>query len=349
MEKKCIKFPKIGQFRNMIADINRIVSYRGLDENGEAILDLTATKPVIVAKGSVKLHGTNAGVQYSNKNGVLAQSRENIITIEKDNAGFAFFVESNKTWFENALKTIALENNIDLDEHAITMYGEWAGKGIQKGVAIAEIDKSMFIFGIKVSKPGDEDFNAYWLDYTGISNSDIRVFNIKDFPTYEVEIDFNMPGYAQNELERLTMEVENECPVAKAFGHSGIGEGLVWTVEYNGITHRFKTKGAKHSNSKTKTIAKVDTEKLDSIKEFIDYAVTNERFDQAIERVFTNNGEEPNIKKMGDVIRYVVNDIASEEMDTMKDNGLEPKDVNKYISNEVRNRFIKFLDEKAGI
>lgn len=93
MEKlKCIKFPKIGQFRNMISDINRIVSYRGLDENGEVILDLTATKPVIVAKGTVKLHGTNSGIQYSNQYGLLAQSRENVITVEKDNAGFAFFV-----------------------------------------------------------------------------------------------------------------------------------------------------------------------------------------------------------------------------------------------------------------
>ena len=52
---------------------------------------------------------------------------------------------------------------------------------------------------------------------------------------------------------------------------------------------------------------------------------------------------------MGDLIRWVVNDIHSEELDTMKENNLEPKDVNKYISNDVRKRFMMHLDNEAGI
>jgi hypothetical protein len=35
---------------------------------------------------------------------------------------------------------------------------------------------------------------------------------------------------------------------------------------------------------------------------------------------------------MGDVIRWVVTDITKEEMDTMVENKIEPKDVNKYVS-----------------
>ena len=45
-------------------------------------------KPVIEYRGKIKLHGTNAAVQI-NKDGVFAQSRNNIITPESDNAGFA--------------------------------------------------------------------------------------------------------------------------------------------------------------------------------------------------------------------------------------------------------------------
>lgn len=44
---------------------------------------------------------------------------------------------------------------------------------------------------------------------------------------------------------------------------------------------------------------------------------------------------------MGDLIRWMVTDISSEEMDTMIKNGLEPKDVNKYISTKTRDMFFK--------
>jgi len=44
---------------------------------------------------------------------------------------------------------------------------------------------------------------------------------------------------------------------------------------------------------------------------------------------------------MGDVIRWVINDIIKEEMDTMVSNGVEPKEVNKYISTRVREMFMK--------
>ena len=110
-----------------------------------------------------------------------------------------------------------------------------------------------------------------------------------------------------------------------------------------GNIHRFKVKGDKHSVTKVKKLANVDIEKLTSIKEFVDYSVTENRFNQAIENVFGK--EELDVKKMGDFIRWFVKDIASEEMDTMVENGLEPKDVNKYISTKVREMFFKAQNE----
>jgi hypothetical protein len=44
---------------------------------------------------------------------------------------------------------------------------------------------------------------------------------------------------------------------------------------------------------------------------------------------------------MGEVIRWVVNDITKKEMDTMVANNIEPKDVNKYVSTKVREMFFK--------
>jgi len=43
---------------------------------------------------------------------------------------------------------------------------------------------------------------------------------------------------------------------------------------------------------------------------------------------------------MGDVIRWVINDIIKEEMDTMVSNGVEPKEVNTFQLN-IRKCLIK--------
>ena len=345
--KKMIKFPSIEQFRSVVATVLRQYNFAGLDENGDAIYDTTKPKPTLTFKGTVKLHGTNAAVSGNLSDGIWAQSRENIITPEKDNAGFAFFVESNKELFTELIASVFTKNEIDMLENTVTIYGEWAGGNIQKGVGITNIEKSFFIFGVKVTPHTTTEEEAkvkpaYWVDYSYLRSPENRIFNIDDYPTWTIDIDFNMPQLVQNKLSELTLAVEEECPVAKAFGFSGVGEGIVWSTTLNGNVHRFKVKGEKHSSSKVKTLASVDTEKLESIQKFVEYAVTESRFNQALENVFPN--EEPiQNNKLGDVIRWVVNDVIKEEMDTMVDNKIEPKDVNKYISSKVREMFFNLV------
>lgn len=121
-------------------------------------------------------------------------------------------------------------HNLDLTQNTISIYGEWAGKGIQKSVAISNLDKSMFIFGVKITPhPKDEDDKtpAYWVDSSYLRNNECKIYNIDDYETYEIEIDFNYPQLAQNKIIDMTIAVEDECPVGKAFGHVGIGEGIV--------------------------------------------------------------------------------------------------------------------------
>ncbi len=340
-----IKFPSIDQFRTVVSNINRQYNFVGLDENGEAIYDPSLPKPTLKFKGTVKLHGTNAGVSYNEESGMWAQSRENIITPEHDNAGFAFFAHSHETEFLRLFIDVANKEDIDMHKNTISIYGEWVGKGIQKGVGISNIEKSFFIFGVKITPHTgtEEELKAnpsYWVESSYLQNTDVRIYNIEDFQTYEIEIDFNMPQLVQNKLSDLTIAVEEQCPVAKHFGLEGIGEGIVWSIDFNGVVHRFKVKGEKHSSSKVKTLAAVDVEKLNSINEFVQYVVTESRFNQAVENTFPNN-EPIDIKKMGDLIRWVVNDVIKEEMDTLVKNGLEPKDVNKYVSSKVREMFFK--------
>ena len=343
MEKiKCIKFPKIEQFRNVVSTILRQSTFVGLDDHGDAIYDSTKRKPTLVFKGSVKLHGTNAGVSYNDKFGLWTQSRNNAFTLDRHDScmGFTFFINSHRELFERFIKDLAERNNVDTSKFCITIFGEWAGKGIQKSVAISEIDKSFFIFGVKVSNPDDESFNSLWLDHSGIRSNENKIYNILDFPTFEVEIDFNMPQLVQNVLGDITQKIEDECPVGKHFGHSGVGEGVVWSCDLDGTRHSFKVKGTKHSVSKVKTLAPVNVEKLNSIQEFVDYSVTRVRFEQGLGEIFSSP-EEYDTKRTGDILRWIVNDIMSEEMDVLVENGLTPKDVNKYVSTRAREMFFK--------
>lgn len=342
--KKHISYPSIEQFRNVISTINRNVSFAGMDDKGEPIYNHLAKKPVLTFKGTIKLHGTNAGVSFNYIDGMWAQSRENIITPLKDNAGFAFFVETHQNPIINLMNRLVMNNYLDLNKYTLTIFGEWVGKGIQKGVAISNIEKSWFIFGAKVSDPENEQ-KSYWVNTVGIGSPTDNIFNIEDYKTFSVDIDFNMPQLIQNELVDLTTDVENECPVGDSFGFKGTGEGIVFTCKYNGIVYRFKSKGEKHSISKVKTLNSVDTEKLNSIAEFIEYAVTENRFNQAIKEVFGD--DEPNVKGIADVMRWMVGDIVKEETDTLVANGLEPKEIGKYVSNKVRPMFFDLLNKNA--
>lgn len=341
--KKHISYTNIEQLRHLVATINRESAFVRVDENKNPIYDYNKPKPKVLFKGTVKVHGTNASVAFNDVSGIWAQSKENILTIEADNFSFAFFVESKKEMFTKLFNSVKEKYNIDTTKNTITIYGEWAGGAIQKGVAISGMEKAFFIFGCKVSP---FDGVATWVDYSFLRSDEDRIFNIDDFGTYNIEIDFNFPEHSQNKLIEMTMGVENECPVAKKLlGITGIGEGIVFACEYNGSIRRFKSKGPKHSVSKVKVLNPVDTEKIDSIREFVEYAVTEARFDQSIEKVFGE--EKPSITKMVDVLRWMMGDIVKEEMDVMIENKLDPKDVAKYVSHKTRLMFMDLIKEKV--
>jgi len=334
---KISKFPKIGQYREVVKEVQYMSAYVGKDELGNAIYDHSLPKPTLKFKGLVKLHGTNAGVGHNPSEGIWKQSRTNIINVGKDNAGFAFFVESNEKSFEELVEHVRYVNKgVIGDNDDIIIFGEWAGEGIQKGVAITGIPKSFFIFDVKI-RPEDESVDPYYIEYDYLRDTDNRIYNIEDYLSYEIEIDFNAPEKSQNKLVEITQAVEALCPVGKAFGVEGVGEGVVWSTTYNGHKLRFKVKGEKHSVTKVKKLASVDTEKLANIEEFVEYAVTENRINQGLKALFPDG--DLNKSRLGEFMKWMMTDILAEESDTMADNGLEPKDIGKYVSNKARTMF----------
>jgi len=332
---KHFPFPDIGQYRQAIHAVTNRVRYVGKDDNGEPMYNSLATLPTIRYRGTVKLHGTNAAVVVNLKTGEhQLQSRSRIISWADDNAGFAAFMDP---LVPELLTTISFDSTDDTGEDILAIYGEWCGGNIQKGVAICELPKMFVIFGAKR--------NDKWLtpeERRDIRLVDKRIFNNADsatYQTFEMDIDFQNPMTAQNALVDITMAVENECPVARAFGVSGIGEGVVWTPidpEWMDSQFWFKVKGEKHSTSKVKKLASTDVEKMANIKEFVDTVVTDNRCNQALTTIMEGKvgGFTPNM--IGDFLRWVFNDVVKEETDVIVASGLEKKDVGAAVSKKAK-------------
>lgn len=350
-----IKFSSIDQYRHIIRTVKTTHDYKGRDADDAPIYSHTSPYPTMTFTGTVKLHGTNAAVCYRKcDNTVWYQSRNRILTVANDNAGFAQFAHGALDTFKNIFDTTYAILRLPSDR-IVSVYGEWCGQGIQKGVGISKLPKLFVIFDIRISQTQGEDISRTWLNedlIRGIANSpDCRVFNIYTFPNWNIEIDFNTPKAVQARLSELTLQVENECPVAKALGVSGIGEGIVWTshvpnntreCEWGSIEKlRFKVKGEKHSvtKGKTRTLAPIDVEKANSVAEFVARTVTENRMKQGIEYVFTQNSEEVSIRKLGAFIRWVLDDLVKEESDTMNASGITNKDIGKPVANKARKWF----------
>jgi hypothetical protein len=356
--KKMIAYPSTPQYREVVGNINRTNNFVGLDSNGDAIYNPSLPKPIIKFTGTVKLHGTSAAVLFNNIAGLWVQSRSNIITPQSDNAGFAFFVESKRESFINLILKVKEKYNIDLDKNTIGIYSEWAGSNIQKGVGIANIPKSCFIYGIKISpiwesEEEQKETPAYWVDYMGVRDIDNSIYNLLDFKTYEIEINFNRPELSQNKIIEMTMEVERECPVAKVFGFDNtIGEGIVFSnIDKSGTRIFFKSKGELHAGvSKVKTLKPVDDEKIQNCIDVAEKVTPAWRLEQILNETFdTLNGGTIDIKQMGTYIKAVINDVIKEEIGIISDSGLEIKDISKYLSTISRNFFLQRLNEEVGL
>lgn len=334
--KKHIKFPSIGQYRNIVKEVVDRVCYIGKDEEGNALFDYTLDKPIIPFYGTVKLHGTNGAVCYNRIDGLWVQSRERIISIGSDNMGCAFGVQQREEAWMKIINELAVHHNINLTENNITIFFAWAGKSIQKNVAISELPKSAYIFPrFRVTSMNEEDTQEKWYS-TGTSggqrffnSSDCHrdIYNVCDFKQFKIEIDFNSPDEALSKLEELTLQVEDECPIAKALGVSGIGEGIVWEALYGGKRLAFKTKGDRHSS---KGGVKLDKDLSTKVGECVSKIAHIWRFEQAISEVYKD--EIFDHKKIGLYINWVIEDTVKEESDIITECGFIPEDIKGGLS-----------------
>jgi len=345
-----IKFPSIEQFRTAVKRTLINSQFVGRDENGDAMYDASNPMPTLPFRGSVKLHGTNAGIVYDVATDEIEyQSRERVLTLEQDNAGFMRYMMQ----FPEITKDIV--NQIyEIDPICklnivtkVCIYGEWCGQGIQKGVAVSKLPKMFIIFGVRVVYNDD---NSLWfpIGEFDIHYKEERIFNIDTFPTWYIDIDFARPDIAQNKMIEITNAVEAECPVGAYFGVKGIGEGVVWTQEARFSDTSgdwFKVKGEKHSTSKVKTLSVADGPGVQAMHDFIDSAVPEARLEWALDNMIREKLLPFEMKSMGDFIRIVYNDVIKEESDLIVENQIDTKKLGSAVANKARPWFIKKFNE----
>lgn len=341
-----ISYPSIGLFRHAVKAVSERSAFSGL-----------ARQPTLRFRGSTKLHGVNAGIVFS-EGALHAQSREIVLTPEADNHGFAKWTHANEALFAGFLSPLLAQARSASDPgeapHSIALFGEWFGKGVQSGVGVSSLDKRFAAFGLALVRDGLVRENGEMVpgeifDWTALPklsealaplSRSGAILCLQDFPVWEAEVDFEHPEEAAQRLEELTRAVEAQCPVAAALGAIGIGEGIVWTcqstdAEAGFSTHglAFKVKGEKHSDNATKKLAPVDVERLAGIEACAALVGTSARFHKALDHLRAiRPGCDPMAPELTrDFLHWIAQDIAKEEADTIAQNGLDPKEVNKAV------------------
>ncbi len=361
-------FPHIEQFHNVVKSVTKYPDL--LPKTGDLLFGM-----------KTKLHGSNAAIQvrfdgpFSTKQKnyqVLAQSRSRIISSGDDNMGFARWMEDTMdSWDWPGLESIYslahTEKEILKTDNfpPITIFGEWCGKGIMKGVAISEIDTKVFcVFAVVIGDHKDD--NAWVIIEPGQIETLIPIHpEIKVIPYLSfvfgneegepivsdyISIDFNNPLDKIVELMNTLVEDVEACdPFVKAeFGIKGLGEGIVFYPMIDGVPFIkrhffsnliFKAKGEKHKVTKQREAVQIDPEVMASISEFVQKTVTETRLEQGVREV--GRGElDFDMKKIGPFLAWIGQDIKRETVDELEASKLNWKAVQKNVTTEARTWYI---------
>lgn len=348
-------YPSIAEYRTLIRNVTDNIQYVGRNEQNKGIYDRTIPLPKIELIGTVKLHGSNGGIILTNEDEYYAVSREQILSSTCDNHGFFMYSHKVQNHVKPLLQKVLDDNP---DALAVCLYGEWCGENLQRKVALVNLPKMFVVFGIKVIKAPihkAEHHHSVWLDTSLLNqfeNQALSLYDIHSFETYKLTIDLSNPREAQNALIAFTSKVEAECPVAKELFARGLslnvndnktGEGIVWTSCINGQVFNMKVKGEKHSSTKVKILVPVDPIKLANSKAFVEYACTENRLDQGIE-VLIRNGITIDKSAIAPYIKWMMDDIVKEELDTLAESNLTVRDVASGINNKARAYLLAYMN-----
>lgn len=226
----------------------------------------------------------------------------------------------------------------------IIFSGEYCGQGLaHSNMAIANLPRFFMIFSICV--------NGYWLDmaeHEHVRLPQHRIFTAREFGNFDTFIDLDKASSEMDRLTGMVSHVASSCPIGKALGHEGLGEGIVWIPPgVQNHRYRFKVKAESHSltdqialqRSKKKQAAISAAAQAEGLAEFTAGMAGENRLRQGLD--YLREMKQPIGKQsMGLFIKWVHADVVKEEGDLLEKSGFDRKAVNKALNEHARLWFL---------
>lgn len=303
--------------------------------------------------GTVKIHGTNAGVARIDGK-LVPYSRTRIISAESDNYDFAKFVLANEAWFHAAFDELA-DFLPEMPGSFLVIYGEYAGPSVQTTVALSRLTHRMFFPFAATVATGDEE--PYYLTKTPFLFSNVPASpNIFPIPTlHERYVNFHDASQVRDflaEVETLTEAVDKQCPIALALGIYGNGEGIVWEIRYklqkmSGWDARqifFKSKGHSHRRAGEKKLQLTDPGVSLQINEFVQEVLSEDRLVQCADFLRADDVV-IDIRATGAFLKHINVDVTRECAAEITEAGFDSKLVARYISAAAAKWYKGYISE----
>lgn len=295
--------------------------------------------PVVQYRAKVKLHGTNCAVHVTDQ-GLVTQSRTEILSPEKDYKGFARWVQARGDYFA-ALPT------------GIVVFGEWCGPGVERGMAVSALPEKIFaVFAVQV---GTSEGARLVVDPDEIAAQLGAVpegMHILPWEAGSYVVDFSSRASLDSTAEILNAkvaEVEAADPwILSTFGVTGVGEGMVLypinvvpgevPADPVGFTSlMFKAKGEKHRTAGTKQAVQVDATVSASVDDFVRVMVGSARLEQGM--AACGGRREP--RETGRFVSWMAADVRKESVAELEASGLTWSQVERAVQARSREWWLK--------
>lgn len=272
-----------------------------------------------------KLHGTNVSILMDKDGKFECRSKNRVLSINNDHMEFCQMMEKHRESLLEELK--------HKDQQTITLFGEWAGPGVQRSDAVSKMDKKrLFIFSMESNGMfyGDKIlYNQYGDDIYELPILDRRKINFYHRADVQAEVDL---------INKIVDTYEVEDPYIKGmFKLEGSGEGIVGAPIFmedrnEWFSHAFKAKTEAHRVKKTNLPAAVREPLPQEAFEFAETYATLPRLKQCITELSI---ETPSMKDTANVLQWMHTDIVKESVEDLKQMNVGYKTISKAINPRI--------------
>lgn len=300
---------------------------------------------IVTYRAKVKLHGACAAFSIDDNDTLRTYSRTALITPNNDFCGFSQWVETHRE------RLLALHR----PGVNIIVYGEWAGKGIQKGVAASQVERFFAVFAARLATPEDPENDVFITEPDELMTYVQGIPGCYVLPWFNNCEEFVVPWEADSDSFRDVIDRMNQhivdieaCDpwINATFGVKGIGEGLVFYPvskqhdSYADFSYlSFKGKGEKHKTIVHAAPVQAEPTVIEGLDEFVRNVLPQSRLEQGVRA--TNDGSDiAMMVNLGSFLKWIGLDLEKETAHELLVSGLDRKVVYKKCNEYARNWFM---------